>query len=67
MTDRELRKEFIRIQRTQNEVQLLIREIRWEGQQPGRPKGRYTSKRRNVGPVCCAAVVNMLQKTSFKI
>ncbi len=31
MTDRELRKEFIRIETTQTEVQILVREIRWEG------------------------------------
>ena len=31
MTDRELRKEFIRIEKTQNEVQILVHEIRWEG------------------------------------
>ncbi len=31
MNDRELRKEFIRIETTQNEVQILVREIRWEG------------------------------------
>jgi hypothetical protein len=31
MNDRELRKEFIRIEKTQNEVQILVHEIRWEG------------------------------------
>ncbi len=31
MTDRELRKEFIRIETTQNEVQILVHEIRWQG------------------------------------
>jgi hypothetical protein len=31
MTDRELRKEFIRIEKTPNEVQIFVREIRWEG------------------------------------
>ena len=31
MTDRELRKEFIRIEKKQNEVQILVHEIRWEG------------------------------------
>ena len=31
MTDRELRKEFVRIEKTQNEVQILVHEIRWEG------------------------------------
>ena len=31
MTDRELRKEFIRIEKTQNEVQILVHEIRWDG------------------------------------
>ena len=31
MNDRELRKEFIRIEKTQNEIQILVREIRWDG------------------------------------
>ena len=31
MTDRELRKEFIRIEKTPNEVQIMVHEIRWEG------------------------------------
>ena len=31
MNDRELRKEFIRIEKTQNEVQILVHEIRWDG------------------------------------
>ena len=31
MPDRELRKEFIRIETTQNEVQILVHEIRWDG------------------------------------
>ncbi len=31
MTDRELRKEFIRIEKTQNEIQILVHEIRWQG------------------------------------
>ncbi len=31
MTDRELRKEFIRIEKTQNEIQILVHEIRWDG------------------------------------
>jgi len=31
MNDRELREEFIRIEKTQNEVQILVHEIRWEG------------------------------------
>jgi len=31
MNDRELRKEFIRIETTQNEVQILVHEIRWDG------------------------------------
>jgi len=31
MTDRELPKEFIRIEKTQNEVQIFVREIRWDG------------------------------------
>ncbi len=31
MTDRELLKEFIRIERTENAVQILVHEIRWEG------------------------------------
>ncbi len=31
MNDTELLKEFIRIEKTQNEVQILVREIRWEG------------------------------------
>ncbi len=31
MNDRELRKEFIRIEKTPNEVQIFVREIRWEG------------------------------------
>ena len=29
MTDRELRKEFIRVEKTQDEVQILVHEIRW--------------------------------------
>ncbi len=31
MNDRELRKEFIRIEKTQNEIQILVHEIRWQG------------------------------------
>ncbi len=31
MIDRELRKEFIRIETTQTEVQILVHEIRWDG------------------------------------
>ncbi len=31
MTDRELRKEFIRIEKTQDEVQIRVHEIRWQG------------------------------------
>jgi len=31
MNDRELREEFVRVERTEKEVQILIREIRWEG------------------------------------
>ena len=31
MTHRELRKEFIRIEKTRNEVQILVHEIRWDG------------------------------------
>ena len=31
MNDRELRKEFIRIEKKQNEVQILVHEIRWQG------------------------------------
>jgi hypothetical protein len=31
MTDTELLKEFIRIETTQNEVQILVHEIRWDG------------------------------------
>ena len=31
MTNRELRKEFIRVEKTPNEVQILVREIRWQG------------------------------------
>ena len=31
MTDRELHKEFIRIERTEKKVQILVREIRWQG------------------------------------
>ncbi len=31
MNDTELLKEFIRIEKTQNEVQILVHEIRWQG------------------------------------
>ncbi len=31
MTDRELRKEFVRVEKTQDEVQILVHEIRWQG------------------------------------
>jgi hypothetical protein len=31
MNDIELLKEFIRIEKTQNEVQILVHEIRWQG------------------------------------
>ena len=31
MTDRELRKEFVRVERTEKKIQILLREIRWEG------------------------------------
>ncbi len=31
MNDTELLKEFIRIEKTQNEVQIFVRKIRWQG------------------------------------
>jgi hypothetical protein len=31
MIDRELRKEFIRVERSEEKVEIFIREIRWEG------------------------------------
>ncbi len=31
MTDTELLKEFVRVERTQTEVQILVHEIRWDG------------------------------------
>ena len=31
MNDTELLKEFVRVERAQNEVQILVRQIRWEG------------------------------------
>jgi hypothetical protein len=31
MNDRELRKEFIRVERSEEKVEILVREIRWEG------------------------------------
>ena len=31
MTDRELREEFVRVEKTENGVQILVREIRWDG------------------------------------
>ncbi len=31
MNDRELRKEFIRVERTEEKVEVLVRKIRWEG------------------------------------
>ena len=31
MTDRELRKEFIRVERSEEKVEIFVREIRWEG------------------------------------
>ncbi len=31
MNDRELLKEFVRVEKTQNAVQILVHEIRWEG------------------------------------
>jgi len=31
MNDRELRKEFVRVEKTPNEVQIFVRKIRWEG------------------------------------
>ena len=31
MTDRELRKEFVRVERTEKKIQILLREIRWDG------------------------------------
>ncbi len=31
MNDRELRKEFIRIERSEEKVEIFVREIRWEG------------------------------------
>lgn len=31
MTDSELLKEFVRVERTETEVQILVREIRWDG------------------------------------
>ncbi len=31
MNDTELRKEFVRVEKTQDEVQILVHEIRWQG------------------------------------
>ncbi len=31
MTNRELRKEFVRVDRTDKKIHILVREIRWEG------------------------------------
>ena len=31
MNDRELRKEFIRVERSEEKVQILVHEIRWQG------------------------------------
>ena len=31
MEDRELLEEFVRVERTEDKVQILVREIRWEG------------------------------------
>ena len=31
MTDRELRKEFIRVERSEEKVEIFVREIRWQG------------------------------------
>ena len=31
MNDRELVEEFVRVERTEKEVQIFVREIRWEG------------------------------------
>ena len=31
MNDRELLREFVRVERTEKKVQILVREIRWEG------------------------------------
>jgi len=31
MNDRELRKEFIRVERSEEKVEIFVREIRWEG------------------------------------
>ena len=31
MTDRELRKEFVRVERSEEKVEIFVREIRWEG------------------------------------
>jgi hypothetical protein len=31
MTNRELRKEFIRVERSEENVEIFVREIRWEG------------------------------------
>jgi len=31
MNDRELRKEFIRIERSEEKIEIFVREIRWEG------------------------------------
>jgi hypothetical protein len=44
MTDRELRKEFIRIEKTRNEVQISVHEIRWDG--PHTPIHTWTVDKR---------------------
>jgi len=31
MTDRELREEFVRVDRTDKKIHILVREIRWDG------------------------------------
>ncbi len=31
MNDSELRKEFVRVERTEKKIQILVREIRWQG------------------------------------
>ena len=43
MTDRELRKEFIRIEKTQTEVQIRVHEIRWQA--PDSPIHTWTVRK----------------------
>ena len=58
MTDCELRKEFVRVERTESSVHILVREIRWEG--PHTPISKWAIGKRLPDTASDAEVENAI-------